>query len=362
MVLACGAALLVAAPASAGPTPLSAARQAMLQRALDDARARSGAPGVSVAIVAEGHLLWAAQSGTVNRATGAPVRADTLFSLASVSKLFTAAMVMQLVESGALRLDDPLSKYVPVSVRNADRVTIAELLDHTSGYPDDEDDPWMLHRLADPNFAWTRSAVFAHQPGVRSKPGTRYAYCNSCYVMLGEVIERAGGVPVGQFLRRRILDPLGLEDDVDIDRVAAVAPRITHGYDLRHRKLVDASRGARDLGISTADWGPVWTDGGVVATASGVARFTDALFAGHVVSARSLQWLLAPDPPGIAVESYRFDHRLWRGHSGFYVGYTAETWYDAQRHLTITVLANRTDDNDPATEVWNRLSSAYDHM
>jgi CubicO group peptidase (beta-lactamase class C family) len=93
-----------------------------------------------------------------------------------------------------------------------------------------------------------------------------------------------------------------------------------------------------------------------------VARFTDALFGGTLVSTGSLATMLAPGGKNEILESDKHDGRLWRGHSGFFDGFTAEAWYDSRRHLSIVVLANRTDDNDPATEVWNRLASAYDRI
>jgi len=261
-----------------------------------------------------------------------------------------------------VRLTDPIARYVPAYVHDANRVTVGELLDHTSGYADDEDDPVMLRLLADPNYPWTRDDVMRRQGQVRSVPGSRYAYCNSCYVMLGGVVERASGASVGQELERFIVTPLHLQGNVDFDRVAAFAPRIARGYDVQRGKLVDTFVDAHSLGVPTGDWGPVWTDGGVVATAQGVARFTDALFEGRLLQRASLDALLNPARPGIALESQRFDGVVWRGHSGFYVGFTAETWHDAARHLTITVLTNRTDDADPATVIWSRLTHAFDRL
>ncbi len=338
----------------------SAART--LQAALDRARRASGAPGTAAAVARNGAIVWAGESGTVDLGTGAPVRADTLFSLASVSKLFTAAMIFKLAQEHALSLHDPIARYVGAAVPDSGAITVEQLMGHTSGYADAEDDPWMLHRLADPNYAWTRAAVMARQRAPRRAPGSRFAYCNSCYVILGGVIENAGDASVQAILEREIIDPLHLQGSVDIARTQSFAPRISHGYDWQHAHLVDASAGARGLGISTAVWGPVWTDGGVIATASSVARFTDALFSARVVSSASLRTMLEPGRHEEILESAKLDGRTWRGHSGFYYGYTAETWYDAGRRLTITVLANRTDDGDPATEIWNRLTLAFDRL
>ena len=363
--LAVAATVLGGTPAHAAAVARAAAPAAHeLQRALDAARSKAGAPGVAAAILADGKLVWVGQSGMADVRTREAVTPRTMFSLASVSKLFTTAIVMRLVEQGKLKLDDPIAPYVPGYVPDTRRVTVRELVAHTSGYPDDEDDPLILRELADPNFAWTRDDVLRRQPPVRSKPGARFDYCNSCYVMLGGVIERAGRASIADDFRAFVTAPLGLGDEASFDRLPAFASRIAHGYDVEKGKLVDTFAGARDLGVPTGVWGVVWTDGGVVATARGVAKFTDALFAGDLLSARSLHALMDAGPHHVylGIESWRFDGRRWFGHSGYYSGFTTESWYDPARRVTITVLTNRTDAGDPATDVWHALTSTYDRL
>ncbi len=85
------------------------------------------------------------------------------------------------------------------------------------------------------------------------------------------------------------------------------------------------------------------------------------------MSAQSLAQMLDPGPQhphAEVLEKWRYDGHAWRGHSGFYYGFTTESWYDASRKLTITILTNRTDngDPDPATAIWNRLATAYDRL
>lgn len=336
-------------------------KAALLQRALDAGRDATGAPGVSAAVMVDGWLVWFGESGTANTSLKFDeINDDTVFPLASVSKMFVATIAMRLVEEGKLRLDEPIEKFVPTYLPDSSRVTVLELLGHTSGYRDDEDDPVILKWLDDPNHVWTRDQLDRREGPPRFTPGSRFSYCNSCYVMLGGVIERASGASIGAELNRIIVDPLHLRAEVDIDRNPDWPWRFAHGYDLRKGKLVDTFAGARDLGVPTYDWGPVWTDGGIAANAIGVARFTDALFGGSLVAPKSLAKMLAPGGKNEILETDKHDGRVWRGHSGFYDGFTAEAWYDVRRRVTIVVLTNRTDDNDPATEVWNRLASAYD--
>lgn len=347
-------------PATA--TALSKADITQLQDTIDAGRRSSGAPGVSAAIMADGKVVWSGQSGYSNLVDKTPITGRTMFALASVSKMFVATIAMRLVEQRRLKLDESIAPYVPAYLPDASRVTVMNLLGHTSGYRDDEDDPIVLKQLADPNHVWTRDQLERREGPARFTPGSRFDYCNSCYVMLGGVIEKASGASIGGELDRFIVEPLHLQEDVDIDRVKSLAPRIARGYDFEHGKLIDTFKDAHDLGIPTYDWGPVWTDGGIAATAIGVARFTDALLRGSLVSRTSLATMLAPGGKNEILESDKHDDHLWRGHSGFYDGFTAEAWYDSQRRLTIVVLANRTDDNDPATEIWNRLATAYDRI
>jgi D-alanyl-D-alanine carboxypeptidase len=349
--------------ASAAPNHIVAGDAALLQKTLDTTRVASGAPGASAAIAVDGLVVWTGQSGvSVSSSLNAPITDSSMFVLASVSKMYVAAIAMRLAEEGKLRLDGPIAPYVPAYLPDSSRVTVRELLGHTSGYHDVEGDAQVRRLLADPNLAWTRDMLERREGPVRFTPGSRFDYCNSCYVMLGDVIEKAGDASVGAELRRFVLQPLNLASDDDIERTSPFQARIPHGYDLENKKLVDTFAGARDLGVPTYDWGPVWTDGGVAATAIGVARFTDALFGGSLVSSRSLATMLDPGGKNEILESDKHDGHLWRGHSGFYDGFTAEAWYDAHRRLTLVVLTNRTDDNDPATEVWNRLATVYDHL
>jgi D-alanyl-D-alanine carboxypeptidase len=347
---------------AAGSPVISSMTRAM-QDVLNDARVKSGTPGTSATILVGGRLVWHGVSGTVDLRTGRPVTFDTMYSLASVSKLFTSTIALRLMEEGKLRLEDPISRYVPAYVPDARIVTVKELLGHTSGYPDDEGNGQILKWLADPNYPWRRADIMRAETLPTFAPGTRFSYCNSCFVMLGAVIESAGGSTVGSEFDRLIADPLGLYSSVDYDQLARFAPRIARGYDLQHGRLVDTFVGARDLGVPTSIWGPVWTDGGVVATSDGVAAFTDALMGGRILKPATLALMVKTGPDhehGLDAETYVFDSHRWRGHSGFYYGFTAESWYDASRRLTITVLTNRTDDADPATVIWNRIAQAYD--
>jgi D-alanyl-D-alanine carboxypeptidase len=349
------------APSHAAPVH---AASRVLQDVLDDARARSRSPGASVTIVQGGRVLWEGSSGVSDTSSGSRITPHTLYSLASVTKMFVAATVLRLYEEGRVSLDAPIAPLVPPYVPDANTVTVRELLGHTSGYPDAEGDPTILRWLSDPNHVWERDQVLRRVEPVRSPPGKRFSYCNSCYVMLGGIIHNATGSEIGEEFERLVARPAGIEGQAIFERLPWDAGRIAHGYSNKH-KLIDTFAGAKLLGVPTGVWGVMWTDGGIAATATGVARFTDALFGGRILQASTLAMMIAPGPDhsyGLGTYRMHFDGHEWQGHDGFYYGFTSVTMYDFTRRLTITVLTNLTDNGDPAFAIWNALAKAYDRL
>lgn len=371
------AALTLVAAACSGQTPLSqrpvsgassanlfeAGRALRLQDALDDARIATGTPGVSAAILKDGTTVWRGGGGFADIETEKPIAPTTLYSLASTTKMFVATTVLRLWELGRLGLDDPIRRYVPAYMPSTDRVTIRNLLGHTSGYRDVEYDPIIVKWLADPNHIWRREQILIRVKPVHFRPGSRFEYCNTNYVILGRIIERASGATIGETFNRLIVDRLRLTNDAVFPRLAWAAPRVAHGYD-SHR-LHDTFERARLLGVPTGDWGVMWTDGGLAADAQGVARFTDALFSGRILRPKTLATMMKPGPNGsygLGTYRMRFDGREWHGHDGFYYGFTTVAMYDFSRRVTIVVLTNLTDSVDPAFKIWYALTRAYDSL
>lgn len=344
-------------------TPVRAASR-VLHDVLDDARARSRSPGASVTIVRDGRVLWEGSSGFAELNSGLRVTPRTLYSLASVTKMFVATTVLRLYEEGKVALDLPIAPLVPSYVPDANIVTVRELLGHTSGYPDAEGNPTIVRWLSDPNHVWKRDQVLHRIEPVRSPPGKRFSYCNSCYVMLGGIVQSATGAEIGEEFERLVVRPAGIEGQAIFERLPWDARRIAHGYANKHT-LVDTFIGAKLLGVPTGIWGVMWTDGGLAATSTGVAHFTDALFGGRILQPATLAMMIAPGPDhsyGLGTYRMRFDGHEWQGHDGFYYGFTTVTMYDSTRRLTITVLTNLTDNGDPAFAIWDAMTRAYDRM
>lgn len=179
-----------------------------LQDRLDDARERHGAPGASLAVLTE-HGVSVAASGVLNLDTGVEATPDSLFQIGSVTKVWTATLVMQLVEEGLVELDAPVRRYLP-GFRVADEgvsesVTLHHLLTHTSGIDGDH--------FADPGRGDDALEKYVESCAPLRQvlpPGTMMSYCNTGFSILGRVIEVATDSVWDAALRARLIEPLGL--------------------------------------------------------------------------------------------------------------------------------------------------------
>lgn len=170
---------------------------ALLDRVVDE-----GAPGVLV-VVRDGDATQAEARGLADRGRAMPMAADVRFRTGSITKTFVAALVLDLVADGKLRLDDPVARWVPGLVPRGNEITVRQLLRHTSGLADYVDDPRVLRA---PARLWRPEelvAMAAAQPEAGA-PGERFAYASTNYVVLGLVAERAGRAPLAMQLTRRL--------------------------------------------------------------------------------------------------------------------------------------------------------------
>ncbi|HKP72349.1 MAG TPA: serine hydrolase, partial [Pyrinomonadaceae bacterium] len=197
--------LPVAAPASVG---MSAARLARIDAVAEESIARKETPGAVVLVGRRGRVVWRKAYGAraVEPAREA-LTTDTIFDLASLTKVVaTATSIMILVERGQVRLNDPLSRYLPeVKDDGRERVTIEQLLTHRAGYAPDFD---LAERWTGYDEAMKRLAT----ERLRSPAGTRFVYSDIGFIALGEVVKRVSGEPLDAFARKNIYEPLGMRD------------------------------------------------------------------------------------------------------------------------------------------------------
>jgi D-alanyl-D-alanine carboxypeptidase len=363
VVTVASSAAFAAADSSPQQYAARAATPSVLQETLDAAREKSGAPGAQATIFLNGQLIWAGTSGVAGLDGSEPVTASTLFSLASVTKTYTAVLTLRLVEDGQLGLDDRVGRWLGRRVRSGvGATTVRQLLGMTSGLPDYTEAPQLARAFEDPNHRWSeRELLRAIGPPRRAG---RYLYSNSNYILLGAIDARAGGERVGALLARMILEPLQISDTF-LDRAKPEAARFAHGYELlANGRLTDTFAGARS--VPTSLWGPAFTDGGIAATATAVGRFLDSLYMGRLLAPQTLMAMLTPGPDGsygMGTFRFEFDGHMFQGHDGAFGGFSSDAFTDIARGVTIVVLANgmtRRGNADPADAIWTALAKVFD--
>ena len=335
------------ATASAG---LSSAHRERVRDAFERVVEELGIPGAQAAVRRGGRPLWSGVSGTLDDAV--QVRPEDRFVIASTTKPIVATLLMGLVERHRVRLDDTVADFA-IDVPNAERITLRMLLAHRSGLPEYFDDPLVAVALLDPRHHWTRAQVLAaisRQPAAFA-PGERFEYANSNYIVAGEVIERITGQPIETILSRRVAAPLGLATLSFREHLPG--SRIAHG----HQPTLGFLGPAQDQydlagGRTPSDViGPVWTDGGIAASARDLARFSAALFAGEIVSRRTVA-RMTPDGHyglGLQVGPSPTGGPLYE-HPGGYGGFSANLGFDPRTKTSVAVVAN-TAPEDAAVEL-----------
>lgn len=244
-------------------------------------------------------------TGLADLAHGVPHAADTRYRVASITKLFTAVLVLQLHDERRLALDAPIARYLPgYTGPGATRVQVRHLLNHTSGLDNFDTvktaaealergiPVYQLPHTSDALLRDFASGALVHEPG------TTFDYNNGDYVVLGKIIEAIEGAPFETVLRRRVLDPLALRD-TGMLRQEMVVPRLASTYFAR----TPGGPLTPDLPMYPENW---YAAGAMYSTAADLATFARALFAGTLLRPDSLAALQAPglDDYGFGVWSY----------------------------------------------------------
>lgn len=245
-------------------------------------------PGLAVGVMRDGKLVFAKGYGLANLETGTPVGADTVFRVGSVTKQFTAAAVLLLVQDGKLSLDDRLSTFFP-GIQNADRIRVRQLLDHTSGLANYTAKKGRTPNdfRADLTTEGMIDEIRRLDPPTDFAPGEKWRYSNSGYFLAGAIVERVSGKPLGRFLDERIFAPQGLTATA-LDTAATVVPGRASGYE-RLEGRVGAFRNANFVSMTV----PAGA-GALRSTIGDLLRWQDALLGGRVLRSDLLAEMLRP--------------------------------------------------------------------
>ncbi|MDT9599935.1 serine hydrolase domain-containing protein [Sphingosinicella rhizophila] len=349
---AVAAVVMIQAPAIAADNQAVAAA---IDQAVQKAIAEGVSPGLQVAVYKDGSPLLVKGYGSADLEMSVPVTNDSVFRIGSVTKQFTAVALLQLQEAGKLSIDDTLSKYYPNYPRGGD-ITIRQMLNHTSGlynYTSQEDymkADAMVHRSTEEYVDY-----FSKMKKTQDfEPGTSWMYSNTAYYILGAIVEKVEGKPLGAVFQERFFGPLGMTRTAIDDENDIVAGRV-EGY------AADGPgkfKNATFISMTAPGGG-----GAMRSTASDLARWNAALFGGKLLKPASFAAMTAPGKlkdgqnSGIAIAKlagmgmpaveYGFglmtqtvDGHAKVAHGGGINGFNAQLAEYPKDRLTVAVLSN----------------------
>lgn len=295
-----------------------------------DTAVKADGPGCSAAVGIEGKVAWTGVAGLANLANGTKITAATVFDIASVSKQFTATAVLLLAAAGKLTLLDAVAHYLPEMPPWAANVTLAQLMHHTSGIPD------YTGLLAEQGYRYSDRTTEAQAlqalaavPELEFKPGARYEYSNSNYLLLGEIVHRVSGKPLPDYLNAEIFQPLSLA--MVMDPVARI-PDKAISYTGENQ-------------VADSPWEQVG-DGGIQTTPSQLVRWADNYRTGKVGGPKLLDAQLAGavetepgggDRYGAGIFAMA-DGTLY--HDGAWAGFVTAFRISSDRRMSVAISCN----------------------
>ncbi len=336
-------------------TPLATPESPDYETAVDDTMRSLSIPGANVLVARQHEPPWSAAFGVSDIESGAPMTVDMHMRIGSATKSMTGTVVLQLVDEGAIGLEDTLAAALPerADFPNADRITIRNLLGMTSGVFDLLDDETVFPRIMDdPARAWTPDEmvdiVATHEPNFA--PGDDTAYSNTNYILLGMILERVTGQTAADLLDRYLFAPLGMAD-TSLPSTPPLPTPFARGYS------VDPS-GESDELIDWTGLNPTvaWTAGGVVSTVGDLNVWLRALLDGTLIS-ESLQrerMTFTHIRPGYDYGLGIANYDGMVGHEGSILGYQCFAGRDESTGDSVIALANldpNGTDNDSATTI-----------
>jgi len=319
-----------------------------LQSALDADVNRLGVPGFQVSLQTADGQTWYGVSGTVDPQRRTPLRRDHLMRIGSVTKTFTAVVILQLIEEHRLSLDDKLARWFP-EFPNADRITVRNLLTHRSGIFNYLESPQVLASLFSSHYAWQTQALIdiAAESEPVYPPGETYYYSNTNYVLLGLIAEQVTGKDSATLIRERISKPLGLHNTYLVPNETAPETLVS-GFDRDLIPLPGLYENTPDnISISTA----AFTSGAMISTAEDLRIFYDGLFSDKLISPAILEEMTTflpatdsgtPQLTGYGLGLFRLEiggEEVWAS-LGEFIGFMTMVTYSPSEHDVVAIIGN----------------------
>ena len=306
--------------------------KAKLDQFFDRLAEKNKAMGTLV-VAKDGSIIYARSIGysQVNDSEKKPLTAANRFRIGSITKMFTAVMILQLAEEGKLKLTDTLDRFFP-QIANAQKITIGQILAHRSGIHDSLLDPSL--RPASKTTALTKDELLGVIAKGKSdfEPDSKYSYSNSGYALLGLMIEKLTDRPYEENLKKRITSKIGLSDtyvatgNIDVNKNEALTYMNLGG----HWKQVPETHPSNLFG-----------SGGIISTPNDLAIFITALFDGKMISKNSLdQMKTMRDGEGLGIGPFAFAGKTFFGHTGGADNYGAWLAYLPEEKLAVAYTTN----------------------
>jgi CubicO group peptidase (beta-lactamase class C family) len=285
----------------------------------------------AVLVAKDDQLLLNKGYGMASQEWSIPNSPETKFRIGSVTKQFTATLILLLQEDGKLKITDPVNKYIPTAPQSWEKITIANLLGHTSGIPSFTDMKEFPVWSASPRNAEDEMALVKDKP-LEFAPGSQFKYSNSNFEVLGRIIEKASGKKYGDLLKERIFEPVGMKES-GLDSDDLVLAKRAEGYMPGPKGIVVA----RSESMSVP-----WAAGSIYTTTGDLLKWERALFGGKVLSADSLKTMTTPGLGNYGTGVGIFDHGGVKTveHGGGIEGFNANLMYAPEQHITVVVLSN----------------------
>ncbi len=319
-------------------------------------------PGLALAVVRDGQIIKARGYGLANIELDVPVKAETIFQTGSVGKQFTATAVMMLVEDGKIRLDDPIGKYLHGSPATWDKITVRNLLTHTSGIHDYETESLKNKGTAVVNLRndYTEDELFKKFSGLPLDfpPGSKWSYSNSGYVILGILIHKVTGQFYGDVLQERIFRPLGMTSTRIISE-ADIIPNRAAGYRLVNGEIKNQEWVSPMLNTTA--------DGAVYTNVLDMAKWDAALYSEKLLKKGSLNQMWTPvrlNDGKTAEYGFGWDvtnvngHRLIE-HGGAWQGFTTRISRYVDDKFTVIILTNLDSEHSEPDKIAHNVAAIY---
>ena len=321
------------APPSFGPDI-----EARIDQLVNNAMSFSNIPGVIVGAWAPGQGSYVKAYGMADITSGEPMQTQDRVRIASITKTFVATVALQLVDEGRLGLDQTIAGYLP-QIPQSGIITIRELLNHSSGIYDYEDQAFIRSAAENPLKVWTPEQLIAlavSHPATFA-PGSSCAYSNTNYIALGLIIQQVTGNRLEDEITKRIIEPLNLSN-TDFPVGPDMSGQYSHGY-------MDMTNSGQLTDITRMDMSWDWAAGGMVSNLDDLKVWAEALGTGQLISPamqnERLKWISMPEFGNFA--SYGLGILKigdFIGHTGADPGYNSAMYYLPEKDAVIVVLFN----------------------